>query len=324
MKAIAVRKTGGPEALTLIDAPVPPVRENESLVRITASGVNFIDVYLRDGRYSKPLPFIAGQEAAGVVVETGSAVTTVKSGDRVAYTEVPGSYAEYAAVPADRLVQVPDGVNDREAAAAMLQGMTAHYLTHSAYPIKQGDTALIHAAAGGTGLLLVQMARQLGARIIATVSTEEKAALAREAGADEVILYTQSDFEAETKRLTRNRGVDVVYDSVGKATFAKGLKVLRVRGYMILYGASSGMVEPLDPMELSQKGSVYLTRPRLMHYLGSRDELEWRAGDVFRMIASGSLKIRIGQVYPLAAAEQAHRDLEGRNTTGKLLLLPNA
>jgi len=323
MKAIEVKKTGGPEVLTLIECPVPRPKPDEALVRIKAAGVNYIDVYFRDGRYPCSLPFICGQEAAGDVVEVGSAVTYVKAGDHVAYTEVQGSYAEYAAVPTRHLVGVPAGVGERQAAAAMLQGMTAHYLSHSTYPLKRGDTALIHAAAGGAGLLLVQMAHHLGARVLATVSTEAKAALAREAGADEVILYTQEDFEAETKRLTDGRGVDVVYDSVGLTTFAKGLNVLRPRGMMVLYGAASGMVPPIDPMVLSTKGSLFLTRPRLNAHLASRAELELRAGEVLGMIAADKLKIRIDKVYPLAEAQQAHRDLESRKTTGKLLLIPN-
>jgi NADPH:quinone reductase len=323
MKAIEVRKTGGPEVLALVDRPIPRPKPNEALVQITAAGVNYIDVYLRDGRYPRSLPFICGQEASGVVVEVGAAVTSVKPGDCVAYTEGPGSYAEYAAVPADHLVRVPAGVDEQQAAAAMLQGLTAHYLSHSTYPLKPGDTALIHAAAGGTGLLLVQMAHHLGARVIATVSTEAKAILARESGADETILYTEKDFETETKRLTEGRGVDVVYDSVGQTTFAKGLNVLRPRGMMVLYGASSGMVSPIDPMVLSDKGSLFFTRPRLKWHVASRAELEQRAGDVLNMIAAGTLKIRIGKVYPLAAAAQAHRDLESRKTTGKLLLVPN-
>jgi NADPH2:quinone reductase len=322
MQAIVVRQTGGPEVLTLVDCPTPQPKAHEALVRISAAGVNYIDVYFRDGRYPCSVPFICGQEASGVVTAVGTAVRSLKPGDRVAYTEVPGSYAEYAAVPADRLVLLPEGVDERQGASAMLQGMTAHYLTHSTFPLKGGHTALIHAAAGGTGLLLVQMAHQLGARVIATVSTEAKAALAREAGADEVILYTQQDFEAETKRLTRGRGVDVVYDSVGKATFLKGLNVLRPRGMMVLYGAASGMVAPVDPMLLSDKGSLFLTRPRLKWHVASRQELEERANCVLNMIAAGKLKIHIGKVYPLEQAQQAHRDLESRSTTGKLLLVP--
>jgi NADPH2:quinone reductase len=267
------------------------------------------------------LPFIDGQEAAGTVSEVGSDVKTLKPGDRVAYTGVMGAYAEYAAVPADRLVRVPDKINDQQAAAAMLQGMTAHYLIYTTYPLKKGETALIHAAAGGVGLLLVQMAHNIGARVIGTVGSEEKAKLVRDAGADEVILYNTQDFEAETKRLTNGEGVHVVYDGVGQTTFEKGLNILRPRGYMVLFGGASGLVPPFDPMRLSQKGSLFLTRPSLPHYIASRDELEYRASDVLNMIAAGKLKLRIEHVYKLAEAQQAHRDLEGRKTTGKLLLV---
>jgi len=323
MKAIQVTKTGGPEVLTVAELSVPKPKENEALVQIKAIGVNFIDVYVREGRYPAQVPFILGQEAAGVVTEIGTKVTEVKKGDRVAYAGVLGSYAEYAAVPSARLIRIPDGVTEQQAAAAMLQGMTAHYLSHSTYPLKRGDTALIHAAAGGVGLLLVQMAHQIGARVIGTVSTEEKAKLAREAGADEIILYTKSDFEAETKRLTDNKGVDVVYDSVGKTTFDKSLAVLRPRGYMVLFGGSSGAVPPFDPIILS-KGSLYLSRPTMGHYVATRAELEQRANDVLNNVAAGKLKLRIEHVYPLANAQQAHRDLEGRKTTGKLLLIPGA
>jgi len=322
MKAIQVQKTGGPEVLTLADLPVPKPKANEAVVKIAAIGVNFIDVYFREGRYPAPLPFIDGQEAAGTVTEVGSDVKTVKPGDRVAYTGVIGSYAEYAAVPADRLVHVPDKITDQQAAAAMLQGMTAHYLVNSTYPLKKGETALIHAAAGGVGLLLVQMAKNIGARAIGTAGTEEKAKLAREAGADEVILYTQKDFEAETKRLTENKGVHVVYDGVGKSTFEKGLNVLRPRGYMVLFGGASGAVPPFDPIALSQKGSLFLTRPSLIHYIATRQELEQRSSDVFSAVAAGKLKLRIGHVYKLEEVQQAHRDLEGRKTTGKILLVP--
>jgi NADPH:quinone reductase len=322
MKAIQVQKTGGPEVLTLVDLPIPKLKANEAVVKIAAIGVNFIDVYFREGRYPAPLPFIDGQEAAGTVTEVGSEVKTVKPGDRVAYTGVIGSYAEYAAVPADRLVHVPDKITDQQAAAAMLQGMTAHYLVNSTYPLKKGETALIHAAAGGVGLLLVQMAKNIGARAIGTVGTEEKAKLAREAGADEVILYTQKDFEAETKRLTENKGVHVVYDGVGKSTFEKGLNVLRPRGYMVLFGGASGAVPPFDPIALSQKGSLFLTRPSLLHYIATRQELEQRSSDVFGAVAADKLKLRIGHVYQLEEVQQAHRDLEGRKTTGKILLVP--
>jgi NADPH:quinone reductase len=322
MKAIQIQKTGGPEALTLVDLPVPKPKANEAVVKIAAIGVNFIDVYFREGRYPSALPFVDGQEAAGTVTEVGSEVKTVKPGDRVAYTGVIGAYAEYAAVPADRLVHVPDKITDQQAAAAMLQGMTAHYLLNSTYPLKKGETALIHAAAGGVGLLLVQMAKSIGARAIGTVGTEDKAKLAREAGAEEVIVYTQQDFEVETKRLTENKGVHVVYDGVGKSTFEKGLNVLRPRGYMVLFGGASGAVPPFDPIALSQKGSLFLTRPSLIHYIATRQELEQRSSDIFNMIIAGKLKLRIGHVYKLEEVQQAHRDLEGRKTTGKILLVP--
>lgn len=322
MKAIQVQKTGGPEALTFADVPPPRPKPNEALVKIGAIGVNFIDVYFREGRYPAQLPFIDGQEAAGAVTEIGSEVKSLKLGDRVAYTGVMGSYAEYAAVPADRLVKVPEGISDQQAAAAMLQGMTAHYLTHSTYPLKQGETALIHAAAGGVGLLLVQMAKNLGARVIGTAGTEEKARLAREAGADEVIIYTRQDFEAETKRITGGQGVHVIYDGVGKSTFDQDLNILRPRGYLVLFGGASGAVPPFDPIKLSQKGSLFLTRPSLMHYIASREDLEQRANEIFRMMAAGKLKLRIGQTYKLQDVQQAHRDLEGRKTTGKVLLIP--
>ena len=322
MKAIQVQKTGGPEALTLVDLPVPKPKPNEALVKIAAIGVNFIDVYFREGRYPAPLPFVDGQEAAGTVTETGSEVKSLKPGDRVAYTGVLGSYAEYAAVPADRLVRLPDKIKDQEAAAAMLQGMTAHYLVHSTYPLKKGETALIHAAAGGVGLLLVQMAKDLGARVIGTAGSEEKAKLARDAGADDVIIYTKQDFEAETRRLTDGKGVHVVYDGVGKSTFDQDWNILRPRGYLVLFGGASGPVPPFDPIKLSQKGSLFLTRPTLLHYIATREELEQRAGDVLNMVATGKLKLRIAHVYKLEEAQQAHRDLEGRKTTGKLLLIP--
>jgi NADPH:quinone reductase len=322
MKAIQVKQPGGPEAMELVDLPVPQPKANEAVVKLSASGVNFIDVYVREGRYKALPPFVLGQEGAGVVTAIGTDVTSVRNGDRVAWTSILGSYAEYAAVPADRLVPIPDGVTDQQAAAAMLQGMTAHYLLYDTYPLKRGETALVHAAAGGVGLLLVQMAHRLGARVIATVSTDEKAKLARESGADEIILYTQSDFETETKRLTGGKGVDVVYDSVGKTTFEKGLNVLRPRGMMVLFGGSSGAVPPFDLIVLSQKGSLYVTRPTLVSYTATREELMARSGAVFGMIAAGKLKLRIAHTYPLAEAQQAHRDLEGRKTTGKLLLIP--
>ncbi len=322
MKAIQIKQTGGPEVLQLVEVPEPKPKPNEALVKINACGVNFIDIYLREGRYPAQVPFIDGQEAAGVVTAVGPDVKQVKPGDRVAYVGVLGAYAQCAAVSADRLVSIPGGIEDRQAAAALLQGMTAHYLCHSTYPLKKGETALVHAAAGGVGLLLVQMCHMLGARVLATVSTEEKARLARGAGANEVILYTQQDFEAETKRLTNNRGVDVVYDSVGKTTFEKSLNVLRPRGYLVLFGGSSGHVPPFDLIKLSQKGSLYVTRPTLAHYTATRAELEQRAQDVFAWIKEGKLKLRIEYIYSLADAEQAHRDLEARKTTGKLLLVP--
>jgi NADPH:quinone reductase len=322
MKAIQLTQTGGPEVLKLVDVPTPKPKPNEALVEIKASGVNFADIYFREGRYPAQLPLVLGQEAAGVVVETGSDVKQLKPGDRVAYSGAPGAYAEYAAVPAHVLVKIPEKLDFEQATAVMLQGMTAHYLCRSTYALKRGETALIHAAAGGVGLLLVQMVHQIGARIIATVSSEEKAALARSAGADHVVLYTQSDFEIETKKITGNEGVHVVYDSVGKTTFDKGLNVLRRRGYMVLFGGSSGPVPPIDPIVLSQKGSLFLTRPSLAHYIATREELEWRAGDVLGMVADGKLKLRIAHRYPLSQAQQAHYDLQGRKTTGKLLLLP--
>jgi NADPH:quinone reductase len=322
MKAIQIKQPGGAEAMELAELPIPQPKANEAVVELSASGVNFIDVYNREGRYKVPLPFVLGQEGAGIVTAVGADVKSVKTGDRVAWTSVLGSYAEYAAIPAERLVPIPEGVSDQQAAATMLQGLTAHYLSHDTFPLKRGETALVHAAAGGVGLLLTQMAHNVGARVIATVSTEEKAKLAREAGADEVILYTQADFEAETKRLTGGKGVDVIYDSVGKTTFEKGLNVLRPRGMMALFGGSSGAVAPFDPMILTQKGSLFLTRPMLGNYIATRDELVTRAAAVFGMIAAGKLKLRIEHTYPLGEAQQAHRELEGRKTTGKLLLIP--
>jgi len=322
MQAIQVKQVGGPEVMELVDWPVPEPKANEAVVKLAASGVNFIDVYQREGRYKVPLPFTPGQEGAGEVVSVGREVKWVKTGDRVAWTSVLGAYAQFAPVPADRLVPIPEGVSDAQAAATMLQGMTAHYLLYDTYPLKPGETALVHAAAGGVGLLLVQMAHNIGARVIATVSTEEKAKLAREAGADDVIRYSQTDFEAETKRLMGGKGIDVVYDSVGKTTFEKGLNILRPRGMMVLFGGSSGAVPPLDPIVLTQKGSLFLTRPSLGNYIATREELTARSGAVFGMISAGRLKLRIEHTYPLAEAQRAHRELEGRKTTGKLLLLP--
>ena len=322
MKAIQVKQAGGPEAMELVDLPIAQPKPNQAVVKLAASGINFVDVYFREGRYPAPLPLVLGQEGAGVVTAVGAEVKSVKPGDRVAWAGLLGSYAEYAAIDADRLVPIPPGVTEQQATAAMVQGMTAHYLSHNTYPLKRGETALVHAAAGGVGLLLVQMARHIGARVIGTVSTDEKAQLAREAGADEVMLYTQSDFESETKRLTSGQGVDVVYDSVGKTTFEKGLNVLRPRRMMVLFGASSGAVPAFDLMVLLQKGSLYVTRPTLANYIATRDELLARSGAVFGMIAAGKLKLRIQHTYALAQAQQAHRDLEGRKTTGKLLLIP--
>jgi NADPH:quinone reductase len=322
MRAIRVHEFGGPEAMRLEELPTPKPAEGQTLVRIEAAGLNYIDVYQRTGAYKNPLPYSLGLEGAGTVEAVGPGVTTVRVGDRVAWTGVPGSYSTHNLVPADRLVTLPAGVDARAGAAAMLQGMTAHYLAHSTYPLKPGDTCLVHAAAGGVGLLLCQMARRAGARVIGTVSTEEKAKLAREAGAHDVILYTRQDFEAEVKRLTGGKGLQVVYDSVGRDTFEKGFNCLAMRGYMVLYGASSGPVAPLDPQVLNAKGSLFLTRPSLFHYVASREELVRRAGEVLGWIQKGELKLRIGATFPLAETAQAHRDLEGRKTTGKVLLIP--
>ena len=322
MKAIQVSTPGGAEALELVDVPLPQPKPGDALVEIKASGVNFIDVYHREGRYPVPLPFVNGHEGAGIVAAVANGVTHIRRGDRVAYASVLGSYAEYACVPADRLVPIPDGVSFEQAAAAMLQGMTAHYLVNDTFPLQRGQTALVHAAAGGVGLLLVQMAKTIGARVIGTAGSEEKAELARAAGADEVILYTKDDFASEVKRLTGGRGVEVVYDGVGKSTFERDLEVLRPRGYLVLFGGASGAVPPFDPMLLSRKGSLFLTRPTLGHYVITREALLARAGAVLGAVADGSLQLRISQSYPLAEAQQAHRDLEGRRTTGKLLLVP--
>jgi NADPH2:quinone reductase len=322
VKAIRVHATGGPEVLRYEEVPRPSPGPGQALVRIEAVGVNFIEVYQRTGLYQLALPFTPGSEAGGTVVEIGPQVSTVTGGQRVASQSFAGAYAEYALAPADRLVVLPNGVNTRVGAAVLLQGMTAHYLVRSTYALSRKDTCLVHAAAGGVGLLLCQMARRLGARVIGTVSTEEKAALAREAGAHEVILYTQQDFVAETKRLTNGAGVHVVYDSVGRTTFAKGLDCLAPRGIMVLYGQSSGPVEPFDPQVLNQKGSLFLTRPTLNHYVATRAELLARSSAVLGSVADGTLKVRVGREFPLAAAAEAHRELEGRRTTGKVLLIP--
>lgn len=323
MRAIRVHEFGGPERLVPEEIATPSPGPGEARVRVSSSGVNFIDVYHRSGRYPGSLPFTPGMEGAGTVDSVGEGVTEVSAGQRVAWANVRGSYSELAVVPAARLVAIPDEIEDRAAAAAMLQGMTAHYLAHSSYPIRRGDTVLVHAAAGGVGLLLVQMARRLGARVFGTVSTEEKAELAREAGADEVILYTKQSFKDEVRRLTGGSGVHVVYDGVGKSTFQDGLDSLRPLGMMVLFGGASGPVDPIDPMILSQKGSLFLTRPTLLHYVADRASLLDRAQDVFAWIAEGSLRLRIERTYRLDEAEEAHRDLEGRKTTGKVLLLPD-
>jgi NADPH:quinone reductase len=322
MKIIQVKEPGGPEKMALMDVPKPEPGPKQALIRVAAIGVNFIDVYFRKGLYKAETPIVLGNEGAGTVEAVGPEVSEVKTGDRVAWAMHRGSYAEYAVVPASLLVKIPDGLDFQAGAAAMLQGMTAHYLTHSTYPLKSGEACLVHAAAGGTGSLIVQMAKMVGARVFGTVSTREKAAIARQAGADETILYTSQDFEAEVKRLTAGRGVDVVYDSVGQTTFDKSLNSLRPRGVLALFGQSSGPVPAFDPNILNGKGSLFLTRPSLAHYLLTRDELLWRAGDVLGWIAAGKLKLRIERTYPLADAAAAHRDLEGRKTAGKLLLIP--
>src|SRR4029077_21030564 len=322
MKAVRVHKYGGPEVLTMDDIPVPEPKAGEARVKIEAIGVNFIDIYQRTGLYPIQTPFTLGSEAAGVVDAVGPGVTEVRKGDRVAYSMVIGAYAEFAVVPAWRLVPVPVNVDAKSAACLMLQGMTAHYLTHSTYALKKGETALVHAAAGGVGLLLIQIAKQLGANVIGTVSTEAKAQLAKELGADHVILYTQSDFLAEVKKLTDNRGVHVVYDSVGQTTFDKSLDCLKPRGYLVLLGQSSGPVPPFDPGKLAAKGSLFLTRPSLAHYTLNRDELLQRSADLFNWTASGKLKLRIEKTFSMANAADAHRALEGRKTTGKVILLP--
>ncbi len=322
MNAIRVKAAGGPEVLSYEELPTPIPGPAEALVRLEAAGVNYVDIYQREGLYKMPYPFTAGSEAAGVVETVGPEVKDVRAGDRVAYAGVLGAYATYAAVPAARLVKLPAGVDTRTAAALMLQGMTAHYLTHSTYPLKAGDTALLHAAAGGVGLLLVQMAKMRGARLIGTVSTEAKAALAREAGADEVILYSKADFEAEVKRLTGNRGVQVVYDSVGRTTYEKSMNCLAPRGYLVLFGNSSGPVPPIDPLVLSAKGSIYMTRPTMGNYIATREELLARANDILGWAASGRLRVRIDRTFPLTAAAEAHRYLASRQSAGKLVLIP--
>ena len=322
MKAIRIYQNGGPEVLTFEDMPIPSPSPKEALVRIAAIGVNFVEVYHRIGLYKVALPFTPGTEASGVVESVGAEVTEVRPGDRVAYALALGAYAEYALVPAFKLVKLPEAISFEESAAAMVQGLTAHYLAHATYALKAGETCLIHAAAGGVGLLLVQMAKRLGARVFGTVSTEEKAQLARNAGADEIIYYTRQDFETEVKRLTNGRGVQVVYDSVGQTTYEKSLNCLAPRGLLALFGQSSGAVPSIDPLVLSAKGSVYLTRAALANYTATREELLWRANDVLRWIASGELKLRIHRVFALEQAADAQRLLESRETSGKLLLKP--
>lgn len=322
MRAIRVHAIGGPEVLQYEEVTLPEPQAGEVRVKIEAAGVNYIDTYQRSGLYKVPLPFTPGQEAAGVVDAVGAGVTEVKVSDRVAYAGALGAYAEYAIAPAWRVVRLPDEVSTQQAAAVMLQGMTAHYLACDTFPLKPGDTALVHAAAGGVGLLLTQIAKMRGARVIGTVSTQDKAALAKQMGADEVILYTETDFEVTVKQLTNGKGVDVVYDSVGKTTFDKSLNCLRPRGYLVLYGQSSGPVPPLDPQVLNAKGSLYLTRPMLAHYTATREELLRRANDLFEWMRAGKLHVRIDSTFPLAQAVQAHRTLQSRATKGKILLLP--
>ena len=320
MKAIRVHKVGGPEQLELDDVPVPEPGPGQVRVKVDACGVNFIDIYVRTGQYQAPLPLTLGTEAAGVVDAVGPDVTDVRPGNRVGSTEFAGAYAEYALAPATRLVRVPDGMDTQTAAAVLLQGMTAHYLTHSTFPLKAGDTALVHAAAGGVGLLLVQIAKRQGARVIATVGREEKVELARRAGADEVIVTTSEDFEAATRRMTNGTGVDVVYDSVGKTTFDQSLNCLRPRGYLVLFGQSSGAVPPVNPQTLNAKGSLFMTRPTLVNYIATSEELAWRSGDLFNWITAGELQVRVGRTYPLERAAQAQEALASRETTGKVLL----
>jgi NADPH2:quinone reductase len=322
MKAVRIHQNGGADVLRYEDAPNPEPRPGEALVKIEAAGVNFIDIYFRQGLYKSALPLILGQEAAGTVEKLGPGVDGVQPGDRVACAGILGTYAEYFVAPAGRLVKLPAGIDARSAAAAMLQGMTAHYLATATFPLQAGHTALVHAAAGGVGLLLIQMAKMRGARVFGTVSTAEKAALARQVGADETILYTSQDFQAEVMRLTAGAGVDVVYDSVARSTWEKSLHSLRPRGMLVLYGNASGAAPAIDPLLLSQRGSLFLTRPKLGDYTATREELLQRAGEVLGWVASGRLKLRISHVFPLAEAAEAQQALEGRRTTGKVLLIP--
>ena len=322
MKAIRVNMPGGPEVLRYEDLPEPTPKAGEATVKVDAAGINYVDVYQRSGQYKLALPMTLGLEAGGTVTAIGANVTEVKAGDKVAYTGVPGAYAQYAVVPAARLVVLPTGLSTRQGAAAMLQGLTAHYLACSTYPLKSGDTCLVHAAAGGVGLLLCQIAKMRGARVIGTVSTEDKAKLAREAGASDVILYTRQDFEAEVKRITDGKGLQVVYDSVGQTTFDKGFNCLAPRGMMALYGQSSGPIGPFDLQTLNAKGSLFLTRPSLNHHIITRAELLQRSGELLGWIRDGKLKLRTEFEFPLKDASEAHRALEGRKTTGKVLLIP--
>jgi NADPH2:quinone reductase len=320
MKAVRIHEFGGPGVLKYQDVPEPTPKANEAIVKVEASGVNFIDIYQRTGIYKLALPMTLGLEAAGVVAAVGPDVRDVKVGDRVAWTSVAGAYAEFAAIPADRLVVLPASVTTRQGAAMMLQGLTAHYLSHSTYPLRAGDTCIVHAGAGGVGLLLTQIAKLLGAHVITTVSNEEKAAISRDAGADHVINYTTQDFEAEVKALTGGKGVPVVYDSVGLSTFEKSINCLSPRGMLVLFGQSSGVVPPIDPQFLSQKGSLFFTRPTLVHYIASRDELQQRAGALVDWISRGALRLRMELEFPLAEAAEAHKALAARKTTGKVLL----
>jgi len=322
MNAIRITETGGPQVMRLEELPRAEPQAGQLLVRVEAAGVNYIDTYQRSGQYKVPLPYTMGLEGAGVVEAAGPGVTGIEKGARVAWTNVPGSYATHALVPADKAVPLPPGITAQQGAAAMLQGMTAHYLAHSTFPLRKGDACLVHAGAGGVGLLLTQMARRIGARVFTTVSTDEKARLSKEAGADEVVLYTKEDFKDAVRRSTDGKGVRVVYDSVGRDTFEKSLDCLAPRGMLVLFGQSSGAVPPFDAQVLSAKGSLFMTRPTLAHYTATRDELLSRAKDVFAWIADGSLKIRIGATFPLAEAAKAHEELQGRRTTGKVLLLP--
>ena len=322
MKAIRVEHIGGPEVMELVEVPAPQAKASEAVVKVSVAGVNSIDAQFRDGRLRTPLPFIPGQEGAGVVTAVGPQAKLVKVGDRVAWSGTLGSYAECVATPEEHLVPVPAAISDEQATAAMMHGLTAHYLVNDAHKLKAGETALVHAAAGGVGLLVVQMAHAIGARVIGTASSTDKAHLAREAGADEVIVFTKQDFEAEVKRLTDSKGVDVVYDGVGKATFDKNLNVMRLRGMLVVYGMSSGAVPPVDPAKLSEKGSLYMARTTLAHFTATREELLARTSALFGMITDGRLHMRIAKKYPLAEAAQAHRDLEGRHFAGKLLLVP--